>query len=75
MNNNRYTTEILKYEILIEDMIAGRKNEHFKNVEEINTMLPQLKFELATNIKSKKDKHPKAGFTTDVRLNMNSLGK
>ena len=38
-NANRFTTEIRKYETLIEQLVEQRNKDNLKNVEEINNVI------------------------------------
>ena len=71
-NNNRFTAELLKYEILIEELIEERNSDSIKDLEEINRILPQLNSQESSK-NNNKIKNQKNNVVTDVRPNLVTL--
>ena len=71
-NNNRITAELLKYEILIEELIEERNSDSIKDLEEINRILPQLNSQESSK-NNNKIKNQKNNVVTDVRPNLVTL--
>ena len=71
-NTYRFTSDILKYEQLIEQLISEKNSQCFTNMEQLNIIADQ--FNRDSFNKNKKIKPIKTSSTTDVRPNLNNLG-
>ena len=71
-NTNRFTSEILKYEQLIEQLISEKNSQCFTNMEQLKIIADQ--FNRDSFNKNKQTKPTKTSSTTDVRPNLNNLG-